>query len=111
MKSFIFAFRGLKAATRTEPHMRFHLVAALLVIVTGIYFQIGNTEWIMLIFSIGMVITAELFNSAMEELVDLASPQQQPLAGRIKDIAAGGVLVSAVTAAIVGLLVFWSYLY
>ena len=59
---------------------------------------------------IGTVITAELFNSAIERLVDLVSPEWNKIAGEVKDIAAGAVLVTAITAAIIGLIVFLPYL-
>ena len=67
-------------------------------------------EWIAVILCIGMVIGAELFNSAIERIVDLVSPQRHPLAGQIKDIAAGAVLICALTALIIGLIIFIPYL-
>ena len=66
--------------------------------------------WMIIILCIGVVIAAELFNTAIEKLVDLVSPQQHPVAGQVKDIAAGAVLVCAATAAIIGLIVFIPYL-
>ena len=76
----------------------------------GIFFGITKAEWLAVIICIGMVITAELFNSAIERLVDMVSPQWQSIAGEVKDIAAGAVLVTAIAAAIVGLIVFVPYL-
>lgn len=86
------------------------MIAAMAVIIAGIVLGITRTEWIMVVMCIGTVIAAELFNTAIEKLVDLVSPQQHPVAGQVKDIAAGAVLVCAATAAIIGLIVFIPYL-
>jgi diacylglycerol kinase len=67
------------------------------------------TDWAILLLVIGMVWTAEIFNSAFERLVDMVSPDFNPKAGIIKDMAAGAVLVSAIVAVIVGVLIFWKY--
>ena len=93
-----------------EQNLSFHLIAAVCVVVAGFYFGLTNTEWIAVMLCIGMVIAAELFNSAVERIVDLVSPRRQPLAGQIKDIAAGAVLVCALTAIVVGLIIFVPYL-
>jgi len=86
--------------------MWIHLVAAALVIAGGFYFAISTTEWIMIILCIGMVMAAEIFNSAIEELTNLVSPQYNKKAAVIKDMAAGSVLVCAIVALIVGLIIF-----
>lgn len=70
------------------------------------FFGITRTEWIVIILCIGVVIAAELFNTAIEKLVDLVSPERHPIAGQVKDIAAGAVLVCAVAAAIIGIIIF-----
>jgi diacylglycerol kinase len=77
-----------------------------LVIVFGFVFQVTKTEWVLLVLSIGFVLTAEIFNSAIEVLTNLVSPEQNSKAGLTKDMAAGAVLISAITAAIVGLIIF-----
>jgi len=74
------------------------------------FFGITRTEWIVIILCIGVVIAAELFNTAIERLVDLVSPERHPIAGQVKDIAAGAVLVCAVAAAIIGIIIFLPYL-
>lgn len=79
------------------------------VIIAGIVLGITRTEWIMVVMCIGTVIAAELFNTAIEKLVDLVSPERHPVAGRVKDIAAGAVLICAVAAAIIGLIIFIPY--
>lgn len=79
------------------------------VIIAGIVLGITRTEWIMVVMCIGTVIAAELFNTAIEKLVDLVSPERHPVAGQVKDIAAGAVLICAVAAAIIGLIIFIPY--
>ena len=85
------------------------MIAAMAVIIAGIVLGITRTEWIMVGMCIGTVIAAELFNTAIEKLVDLVSPERHPVAGRVKDIAAGAVLICAVAAAIIGLIIFIPY--
>ncbi|WP_162428108.1 diacylglycerol kinase [Pontibacter pudoricolor] len=108
--SFKFALQGLNSAVRSEPHMRLHLLSALGVIVAGLLFDVTKLEWCLLAGSIGLVLTAEIFNTAIETLTNLVSPQHNPLAGKTKDLAAAAVLVAAITAAIVGLLIFIPYI-
>lgn len=104
--SFKYAFNGIKTAIKTQANMRIHLIAAFLVTAMGFYFKISNAEWILVVMAIGFVISAELFNSALEFLTDLVSPEQNNTAGKVKDIAAGAVLISAISAAIIGLIIF-----
>ena len=88
--------------------MRFHSAAAIVVIATGFACDLTGTEWALIVFGIAMVLAAELFNAAMEAVVDLASPDYSELARSAKDSAAGAVLVSAIAAAVIGLIVFGS---
>lgn len=110
LKSFKYAWKGIMTCAGHEQNITFHLIAALVVIVAGFFFNITRAEWLAVVICIGMVITAELFNSAIERLVDMVSPQWQRIAGEVKDIAAGAVLVTAIASAIVGLIVFIPYL-
>lgn len=110
LKSFVYAFRGLLVALKEEHNFRIHLVAAVTVVVTGIWLQVSRTDWLWLTLAIGLVLVAEVFNTAIERLVDLKQPEQDPKAGKIKDLAAGTVLLAAITATIIGGLVFWPYL-
>ncbi len=109
--SFRFAFKGLNSAVRSEPHMRLHVLSTIGVVVAGLLFDVTKTEWCLLIGSIGMVFTAEIFNTAIETLTNLVSPQQNPLAGKTKDLAAGAVLAAAITAAIIGTIIFLPYIW
>jgi len=89
-----------------EHNFWIHLVIMVLVIGFGFVLKISNVEWMMTIFCIGFVLASEIFNSAVEVLVDLVSPEHNPKAGLTKDMAAGAVLVSSITAAIIGLIIF-----
>ncbi len=106
IRSFGYAFRGILFMIKTEHNFRIHLTITVLVIIAGFLFHITLTEWILVTFAIGMVLSAETFNSAIEQLTDLASPDFHPKAGRIKDLAAGAVLLSAIAAFLIGVLIF-----
>ncbi len=109
IKSVSFALNGLKSAFK-EKHIKIHLIAMILVIIAGFYFHITQTEWLICLLLFGLVISLEIINTAIEYLVNLVSPQQNPLAGKIKDLAAGAVLVSAIAAFITGCLIFGKYI-
>ncbi len=106
MLSFKFAFNGIFILLTSQRNARIHLVAALVAITAGFYFSVSNTEWIAIIFSIGIVLAAEAFNTAIEEIVDKFSPEFNQSAGRVKDLAAGAVLFTAIAAAIVEIIIF-----
>ncbi len=84
-------------------------MSAGLAVALGFYVGLNRWEWVAIAGAIGLVWMAELFNTALEVVVNLVSPERHPLAGKAKDIAAAAVLMAAVTAATVGLLVFWPY--
>jgi len=86
--------------------MQIHIVVAALVLIFGIVFKISIMEWIVCLLCIGLVFGAEMMNTAIENVVDLASPDLHPLAGKAKDIAAGAVLLCAIISVIIGLLIF-----
>ena len=109
--SFGHAGRGVWAALRSEVHLRFHAVATVAVIGAGLYYQIARLEWALLALAVAGVWTAELLNTAIEALTDLASPAWHPLAGKAKDVAAGAVLLAALGALVVGGLVFFPYFF
>ena len=110
LRSFGYAWQGIKSCIGKEQNLSFHLIASAVVVTAGFAFDITRTEWMILLLCIGVVIAAELFNTAIEKLVDLVSPGRHPLAGQVKDIAAGAVLVCAAAAAIIGLIIFVPYL-
>jgi len=106
IKSFKFAFHGISSLFRNEHNSWIHAFFAFAVIVAGFLFAINTFEWIAVIFAIGFVFTAELINSSIEKTVDLVTKETNPLAKQAKDLAAGAVLVAAITAAIIGVLIF-----
>lgn len=103
---FKYAFNGIWQVLKNEPNFRIHFFAAITVILIGLFFSISNYEWLVICLAIGSVLCAEIFNSAIEKIVDLIHPEPNKKAGIIKDISAGAVLVIAITAAVIGLLVF-----
>ena len=110
LRSFRYAWQGIRQCVGREQNLSFHLIVTVLVIGAGFAFGITPGEWTAISLCIGLVVSAELFNTAIERLVDLVSPQRHPLAGQIKDIAAGAVLVCALAAIAVGLIIFVPYL-
>ena len=110
LRSFGYAWQGIRCCVGKEQNLSFHLIATVCVVVAGFCFGITRSEWMAIVICIGLVIAAELFNSAIERLVDLVSPQRHPVAGQVKDIAAGAVLVCALAAMVVGLIIFVPYL-
>jgi len=108
-KSFGFAFKGVRLALK-ERNFILHLISAVLVMSLGFFFGVTSMEWCLLLLCIGVVLTAELVNTAIEKLVDLVSPQFNIQAGIIKDIAAASVLVFSIVSAIIGLIIFIPYL-
>ena len=110
LRSFGYAWQGIRSCAGKEQNLSFHLIAMAAVTLAGFVLGITRTEWTVVILCFGVVIAAELFNTAIERLVDLVSPERHPIAGQVKDIAAGAVLVCAVAAAIIGLIIFIPYL-
>lgn len=110
IKSFGHAFSGVALFFKETVHARVHALAAVLVLVLGLYFQVTTQEWALLFISMGLVLGLEAMNSALEYLVDLVSPDFHPLAKKAKDVGAGAVLLASVAAALVGALVLVPYL-
>jgi diacylglycerol kinase len=106
IKSFGFAVSGLRYAFKTQPNFKFHCFATVVVVGAGYYLQLERSDWLWILAAIGLVLVAELLNTAIETLVDLVSPGFHVKAGIVKDTAAAAVLVSALIAAGIGLLIF-----
>lgn len=104
-KSFRYAIEGILTAAK-EQNMRFHFVSVIIVVLAGLLTGLSTTEWLIIILIMALVIGTEMVNSAIERVVDLASPEIHPLAKQAKDIAAGAVLVFAAASVIIGLLIF-----
>lgn len=110
MKSFRYAFNGIKFALQTEQHMKVHLLCACIVILVGAYFNITRFEWLILLLTIALVMTLEMINTALEKVVDLVTEEFHPLAMHAKDVAAGAVLIASVFAVVIGCIIFIPYL-
>lgn len=108
--SFKYAGRGIYTALKEEPNLIFHFLVAIGVILMGIYFNITRVEWLAVFILIGLVITAELTNAAIETVVDAFTEKEHPGAKKAKDVSAGAVLVLAITSVVVGVLIFYPYL-
>jgi len=110
-QSFCDAWRGVREAWQSQPNLRLQVYLALGVIGAGLWCRLSLLEWLWVSFAIGLVIFAELMNTAIEQTVDLVvGLHPDPLARRVKDVAAGCVLVAASLAAIIGLFTFLPYL-
>ena len=106
LKSFGYAFKGIADLFATQAHARIHAVALVAVVLLGAVLHLSANEWCLVILCIGAVLAAESFNTAIEYIVDLVSPNYHPLAGKAKDVAAAGVLLIAIAVAIVGVVLF-----
>ena len=107
INGFVCAFRGIWRCVREEWHFRFHLVIAFYVLLFAPRFSLSCAEGAVLALTIGGVLVAEAINSAVERTVDRISTESHPLSGAAKDIAAGAVLLAAVTAVAVAVVLFW----
>ena len=106
ISSFKYAFQGRFSALKTERNLKIHVTIMILVIIAGIVLKISKIEWIICIILFGLVIGGEMFNSAIETVVDIAMPDINPKAKFAKDAAAGAVLVFAIASAIIGFMIF-----
>lgn len=105
-KSFLFAIQGFRTAVRTERNIKVMIGGGIGAIVAGFVVGLDPLSWAIVLVCCGVVISAELLNTAVETVVDLVSPEFHPLAGRTKDIAAAAVWVLSVLVALVGIIVF-----
>ena len=106
LRGFKYAFCGILHCIKNERNMRFHTVAALYVLIFARFFDFSREDYILLFLTIGGVISAELFNTALENLCDKVSQEYHPLIKSSKDCAAGAVLVLAIFAAVTGIILF-----
>lgn len=109
--TFKYAFAGMVAALKEEPNLKFHFLAGVVIIITSFIFQISRSEWMVIIFLIGFVISVELTNTAIEAIVDEFTDKEHPGVKLVKDISAGAVLIAALTSAIIGIIIFLPHLY
>ncbi len=111
VKSFGFALNGFLVALIEQRNLRIHLTISTLVLAVAYLLEINFLEFSILLLCMCLVISLELVNSAIEELVDLVSPEKKALAGKVKDISAAAVLAAAVIASLVGIIIFGSYIF
>jgi diacylglycerol kinase (ATP) len=105
------AIEGIIYAARTQKQMRYHFLAALVVLLAVLFLKVSPLEFTLLTISICFVLFAEMINTALEAVVDMVSPEFNPLAKIAKDASAGGVLVAAIGAAVMGYLILSSYIF
>jgi diacylglycerol kinase len=105
-QAFRYAFAGLWYVLRTQRNAWIHTIATVIVIFLGVWLQVGRQDWVLLILAIFIVWQAEIINTALEAITDLASPEDHPLARVGKDVGAGAVLLASVSAFILGMVVF-----
>lgn len=109
-KSFIYALQGIWSGIADQRNLKVQLAVTVIVVMAGFYVSITPVEWCIILICIALVISLELVNTAIENLVDLVTLERSPLAGKIKDIAAGAVLTVSVISLIIGLIIFRKYL-
>ena len=106
IKSFSFAFNGLRILFKEEHNSRVHLFATIIVIIAAILFEVNIYEWVAIVFAIGLVITVEIINTAIENIADYLTTDKNEKIKKIKDLSAAAVLISAMTALLIGLIIF-----
>jgi diacylglycerol kinase len=106
IRSFGNAFSGIGSMVKTEHNFRIHIFVFLLVIIAGILLRITPMKWMMIVIVSGIVFSAECFNTAIEYLSDIVSPDYSDKIKKVKDVSAAGVLFSVIAAIITGLVIF-----
>ena len=113
LKRFIYSFKysidGLKYAYKYEQSMLIHVIATICVLSDNIFFQVSGMEWLITLLAIGMVLSAELINTAIEAVVDLITLEEHPLAKIAKDCSSAATFVLACMAALIGIVVYVPY--
>lgn len=106
LKSVGFAFKGMLLLVQTEASIKIQLVIAIIATLAGFYFEISNTEWMFQIAMIGLVLSIEGINTAIEYIADFIHPEHHTKIGHIKDIAAGAVFIASIVAVIIGIFIY-----
>jgi diacylglycerol kinase len=106
LKSFSFAFQGLKDCLLNEKNFRIQYVTALIILIAGIFFSLNSMEWVSILLCFALVLSFEIINSAIEKLCDLVCPSINPVIKKVKDMCAAAVLVSAIISFIIGCIIF-----
>jgi diacylglycerol kinase (ATP) len=111
LKSVGYAFKGMLILFKTEASIKIQVVIAIVVTIAGFYYNISNTEWIVQIAMIGLVMSIEGVNTAIEYIADFIHPDHHPKIGLIKDIAAGAVFIASVVAVIIAIIIYFPKLF
>lgn len=106
LKSVGYAFKGMVLLIKTESSIKIQVVIAVVMTIAGFYFEISKTEWIAQIAMIGLIMSIEGMNTAVEYISDFIHPDHHPKIGLIKDVAAGAVFIAAITAVIIGGIIY-----
>ncbi|WP_153799858.1 diacylglycerol kinase family protein [Foetidibacter luteolus] len=110
LASYRYAIRGIIIALLYEHNMRFHFAAAIMVILVNILLKVSRTDWLITLMLIGLMMMAEIFNTAIEKLADRVTKEHDQLIGDVKDLAAGAVLIMGIFACICALIIYLPYL-
>lgn len=110
-KSFLYAFRGVLAMIKTERNFQIELLAFFINLFLIFYFKLNTTDAALILMASAAVLSAEIFNTAIEKICDIIQPDFDKRIGFIKDIAAGAVVLMAIASAIIGVLVYWKYVF
>ncbi|MCC6444852.1 MAG: diacylglycerol kinase [Armatimonadetes bacterium] len=106
LDSFRHALDGIVHVFQTQRHMRYHVLTVLMVLTIGLLYRLDSRDMLLLLFTVSLVLITEMFNTAVEVMIDLFNPAFHPLAKIAKDIAAGAVLISSINAVVVGFFLF-----
>lgn len=108
IKSFGFALQGMRTFFITQHNAWLHLIAAVSAVALGLYLGLSSSEWCWILIAILLVFITEMFNTAIEFLSDIVSPNLHPQIKRVKDVSAAAVLIAALGAALIGIVVFYT---
>lgn len=111
IEAFKYAFEGVYCALKNETHLKIHFGALVIVLFVGWYFQLSEPEWLSVIICAGVVIAAEMINTAIERLCDFVSTEKRPEIKYIKDVSAGAVLILALMSLSISLVILFSHLH
>lgn len=110
IKSFGWAMNGIRTAWNEEVNFRIETIVAILVVAVGFYLNFTKLEWVFIFVCISAVLSAEILNTAVEDLCNKVEPNTDPLVGKIKDMMGGFVLIVAITSAIIGTMVVTNHI-
>jgi diacylglycerol kinase len=108
-RSFVYAFRGLRAVARHEQSFRLQLIAAVIVLIVIFVFDLANWERILFMLMVSAVLVLEVINSIFERISDAFKPRLSPIVKEVKDMMAGAVLITSFTSILVAVMILWSY--